>query len=108
MVQDLILQRFQVEYHPHYLANLLDQLGFSFQKARFVSDHLNEAARERWLQTTWPEILQTATERKAATTCSAMKPVSPNGDHSTTPGHLKANNRRSRPVAYAKAIRSLA
>jgi transposase len=65
MVQNLILQRFQVEYHPHYLANLLDQLGFSFQKARFVSDHLNEAARERWLQSTWPEILQTATERKA-------------------------------------------
>lgn len=65
MVQDLIVQRFHVEYHPHYLANLLDQLGFSFQKARFVSDHLNEAARERWLQTTWPEILQTATAKKA-------------------------------------------
>lgn len=65
MVQDLILCRFQVEYHPHYIANLLDQLGFSFQKARFVSDHLNEAARERWLQITWPEIRQTATEKKA-------------------------------------------
>jgi len=24
-------------------------MGFSFQKARFVSDHLDEAARIRWL-----------------------------------------------------------
>ena len=28
MVQDLILYHFQVEYHPHYIANLLDQWVF--------------------------------------------------------------------------------
>ena len=65
MVQDLILQHFHVEYHPHYIANLLDQLGFSFQKARFVSDHLSEAARVEWLQTTWPAIRQLALEKQA-------------------------------------------
>ena len=46
VMQDLILCRFGVAYHPHYVCELLDQLGFSFQKARFVSDHLDEAARQ--------------------------------------------------------------
>jgi transposase len=45
MIQDLIQARFGVAYHPHYLATLLHNLGFSSQKARFVSDHLNEAKR---------------------------------------------------------------
>lgn len=65
LVQDLILKRFQIEYHPHYICNLLDQLGFSFQKARFVSDHLDEAARSRWLTETWPEILRLARQTHA-------------------------------------------
>jgi transposase len=65
LVQDLILNRFQVEYHPHYICNLLAQLGFSFQKARFVSDHLDEAARSRWLTETWPEILHLARQTHA-------------------------------------------
>lgn len=65
LVQDLILNRFQVEYHPHYICNLLAQLGFSFQKARFVSDHLDEAARSRWLTETWPAILRLARQTHA-------------------------------------------
>ena len=56
LIQDLILRSFAVEYHPHYICELLDQLGFSFQKARFASDHLNEAARAEWEQQTWPTI----------------------------------------------------
>ena len=54
MIRDLILERFGVEYHPHYLCELLDALGFSFQKARFVSDHLDEVARQLWLQRPGP------------------------------------------------------
>lgn len=65
LVQDLILCRFQVVYHPHYICNLLDQLGFSFQKARFVSDHLDEAARMCWLTETWPQILCLAQQKRA-------------------------------------------
>lgn len=65
LVQDLILNHFQVEYHPHYICNLLQQLGFSFQKARFVSDHLDEVARSRWLTETWPEILRLARQTQA-------------------------------------------
>jgi transposase len=45
MIQDLIQSRFGVSYHPHSLATSLHNLGFSSQKARFVSDHLNEAKR---------------------------------------------------------------
>jgi len=65
LIQDLLLQRFGVEYHPHYICELLDQLGFSFQKARFASDHLNEAARVEWDQQTWPAIVRLAQEKGA-------------------------------------------
>ena len=32
----------------------MHNLGFSFQKARFISDHLDEVARAAWLAYTWP------------------------------------------------------
>jgi transposase len=65
MIQDLIERRFGVTYHPHYIATLLGNLGFSYQKARFVSDHLNEAKRLAWRQREWPRIVQQARQRKA-------------------------------------------
>lgn len=65
MLQDLVQSRFGVSYHPHYLATLLHNLGFSYQKARFVSDHLNEAKRLEWRRTKWPKIVQHARQRKA-------------------------------------------
>jgi transposase len=65
MIQDLIYRRFGVEYHPHYICTLLHNLGFSYQKARFVSDHLSEAQRLAWRQTRWPRILRQARQRKA-------------------------------------------
>lgn len=66
MIQDLILSRFHVQYHPHYVCELLHNMGFSFQKARFVSDHLDEAARRQWLEETWPEILRLAKTKRAS------------------------------------------
>lgn len=57
MVQEVINKRFKVIYERHYVCELLGQLGFSYQKAKFVSDHLNEEAREKWLGETWPQIL---------------------------------------------------
>ena len=65
MIQDLIQRHFGLEYHPHYICTLLHNMGFSFQKARFVSDHLNEAARVQWLEQTWPQILKLAHQLKA-------------------------------------------
>jgi transposase len=65
LIQDLILRQFGVEYHPHYICELLDQLGFSFQKARFASDHLNEVARAEWQEQTWPTIVRLAQQKGA-------------------------------------------
>jgi len=65
LIQDLILRHFGVTYHPHYLCELLDRLGFSFQKARFVADHLDEAGRTAWQQQTWPEVWRLAQQQNA-------------------------------------------
>src|SRR5436305_12672153 len=65
MLQDLIQRHFGVEYHPHYICTLLDNLGFSYQKARFVSAHLDEATRLEWRHQTWPTVLRKARQRKA-------------------------------------------
>ena len=42
----------------HYVC--IHTLGFSFQKARFVSDHLDAAKRLVWLQDQWPAIVRAA------------------------------------------------
>ena len=65
LIGDWILGHFGVSYHPHYVCQVLNQLGFSFQKARFVSDHLNEAARQVWKEQTWPRLLRLARQTGA-------------------------------------------
>jgi transposase len=65
IIQDLIQRHFGVVYHPHYICTLLDNLGFSYQKARFVSAHLDEATRLEWRHHTWPKVLRKARQRKA-------------------------------------------
>jgi transposase len=65
LIQPLIYDRFGVFYNVFYIAQLLKNLGFSFQKAAFVSDHLDEDKRQAWRTTTWPQILRLAKERKA-------------------------------------------
>ena len=65
MIQQLILTRFGVSYSVFYIAELLKNFGFSFQKARFVSAHLDELKRREWQQKTWPEILRLARQQQA-------------------------------------------
>jgi transposase len=65
MVQDLIQREFGVLYNVRYVAELLKNLGFSYQKARFVSDHLDEAQRSHWRTQVWPAILREARRRGA-------------------------------------------
>lgn len=65
MIQQLIKDRFGVSYNVFYIAALLKNLGFSYQKAAFVSDHLDEVARRRWRSRTWRQILRLAREQKA-------------------------------------------
>ena len=65
LVQQLIHDRFAVTYNVFYIAELLKTLGFSFQKAAFVSDHLDEAKRQAWRRQTWPHILDLARRKRA-------------------------------------------
>ena len=60
LLRVLIWREFGVLYNRHYVCTLLHNLGFSFQKARFVSDHLDAAKRLAWLQDQWPAILRAA------------------------------------------------
>src|SRR5215510_3701975 len=50
LIRVLIWREFGVLYNRHYVCTLLHNLGFSFQKARCVSDHLDAAKRLAWLQ----------------------------------------------------------
>ncbi len=65
LIQVLIQDRFGVRYNVFYVAELLKHLGFSYQKAKFVSDHLDEVARQRWCTRTWPAIVRQARAKKA-------------------------------------------
>jgi transposase len=64
LIRVLIWREFGVLYNRQYVCTLLHNLGFSFQKARFVSDHLNVATRLAWLEQKWPTIVRAATRRK--------------------------------------------
>jgi transposase len=65
LIQTVIQREFGVAYNRYYVCELLRTLGYSFQKARFVSDHLDEARRQAWLTEEWPKILKQAKRRRA-------------------------------------------
>lgn len=65
MIQDLIYREFGKLYSVKYIAELLKNMNFSFQKAKFVSDHLDEKKRQDWLDQTWPEIIKLSKKKKA-------------------------------------------
>jgi len=63
LIRVLIWREFGVLYNRQYVCTLLSNLGFAFQKARFVSDHLDAAKRLPWLAEKWPAILRAAKRR---------------------------------------------
>src|SRR5947207_3632561 len=63
LIRVLIWREFGVLYNRQYVCTLLSNLGFSFQKARFVSDHLDAAKRLAWLAEKWPVIVRAAKRR---------------------------------------------
>lgn len=65
MIQDLIHEKFQVFYSVHYISQLLKNMGFSYQKAKFESDHKDPEKRKEWLEKTWPSLLKLAKEKNA-------------------------------------------
>jgi hypothetical protein len=52
------------DYNAFYIAQLLKNLGFSYQKAAFVSDHLDERKQQERQTTTWPQILRVVKAQK--------------------------------------------
>jgi transposase len=54
-----------VRYSRFYVCSLLRNLGYSYQKAEFVSDHLDPARRQAWLSEKWPQLLAQAKVRRA-------------------------------------------
>jgi len=66
MIQHIIHEKFGVFYSVQYIAQLLKNMGFSYQKARFVSDHKDPEKRMEWLEKTWPEIIKHAKREHAA------------------------------------------
>jgi transposase len=65
LIQQVIYQEFGVLYSRQYVGDLLHNLSFSYQKAKFVSDHLDERRRRRWMRKRWPRILRKAKQRRA-------------------------------------------
>lgn len=63
LIRVLIWREFGGLYNRHYVSTLLHNLGFSFQKARFVSDHLDTAKRLAWRQDKWPAMFRAAQRR---------------------------------------------
>jgi transposase len=64
MIAEVIWLKFEVRYNLNYLASLLKKPGFSYQKARFISDRQEEeacqVARKKWLEETLPAIINKA------------------------------------------------
>ena len=65
MIQDLSQREFGVLYSVQYVAELLRNLGFASQKARFVAAQRDEARREHWRSVEWPAIVRAARPRGA-------------------------------------------
>lgn len=66
MLQHLIKEKFGVLYSAIYLSELLKNMGFSFQKAKFVAAKKDDEKRAEWLKNTWPEILKLSKEKNAS------------------------------------------
>jgi transposase len=63
LIQEWIFQQFGVLYSRYYVAELLHNLSLSYQKACFVSDHLDEAACQQCMEKIWLGIVTRARER---------------------------------------------
>ena len=64
MIAELIQRRFKVIFSPRYLCTFLKSMGITYQKAKFVTDKIDNeqhcAKRLAWKRNTWPKILRDA------------------------------------------------
>jgi transposase len=78
-IRVLIWREFGVLSNRQYVWTLLRNLGFSFQKARCVSDHLDAAKRRAWLEQKWPTIVRAAKRRPGLILCEDEASCAPWG-----------------------------
>jgi transposase len=62
IIQWVIQERFHIFYSAKYIPELLKQMGLTWQKVKFVSDHFDEKKRQVWQEETWPAILKQSKE----------------------------------------------
>ena len=84
LIRVLIWREFGVLYNRQYVCTLLHNLGFSFPKARFVSDHLATVKRLIWLAQKWPRILRAAKRRRGMIWCEDEASLAQWGSLSST------------------------
>jgi transposase len=65
MVQKIIQEEFGVTYSCFYLSALLKNMGYSYQKATFVSAKRDHEIRKIWITKIWPQILKEANRKKS-------------------------------------------
>ena len=106
LIQDLIYRKFHVLYNRFYVCELLRNLDFSFQKACFVSDHLDEEARRHWMKKEFPKILRQAQQLGAPVYFGDEASFALWGSLSYTWAR-RGQQPQSRPLACGKATRSL-
>ena len=107
MIQQLIYDRFGVFYNVFYIAQLLKNLGFSFQKAAFVSIIWMKPSGKRGAPPRGRTFF-VSRQRGMPCCCLAMKRRSRSGARSRIRGRGAVSSPRSRLVASAKAIKSSA
>src|SRR5262244_333433 len=83
-IRGLIWRAFGVLYNRQDVCPLLHNLGFSCQKARFVSDHLDTVKRLVWLEQKRPRILRAAKRRWGLILCEDEASVAQWGSLSYT------------------------
>jgi transposase len=69
LLRVLIWRECGVLSNRHDVCTWLHNLGFSFHKARLVSDHLDAAKRVAWLRDKWPAIVRAAQQCKGLILC---------------------------------------
>lgn len=65
MLQELINEKFGVFYNARYISELLGNMGFSYQKAKFTPAGADKDERQEWLDEKWPAILAEAISKNA-------------------------------------------
>ena len=84
MIQQWIYERFGVFSNVFSIAQLLKNLGLSFHKAAFVSDHLDEHKRHEWRTQTWPQRRRRAQQKPALRLCGDEASFPPWGTLTST------------------------